>query len=145
MNKSYVLYGHSIYADIERGLVRIHNDVGIKHAIGIHPVQSMERLVSWIQDEHLNTHGRTLVIGRDSFVMEIWGHLYFEYFLLKYRLLSHIIFPFGLYKRFRKSCEVIDCGERGKDPNRWIWDRLARYRRRISRWMPKIDAWLADR
>jgi len=124
MNKTYLLYGYAIAVVIDKGLVRITNDEALKSVAAVQPLVFAERLVDLIQADYRGAYGETLAIGRLSLIVEIVGHLYVEYCLLKYSMLFRIIFPFGLYNRFRRSCEVIDCGERRRDPNRWFWDRL---------------------
>lgn len=145
MKQRYEVEGYWVTVDLNQGLVRITNDNAFKHAVAIHPIQSVISLIDSIQAGYSTLYGTALAIGQDSFAVEIWGHLYFEYFLLKYNKLLRIIFLFGLYNRFLNSCQVFDCGEQGKDPNRWLWDWLARYRRKIETWLPKINSWLTDR
>lgn len=143
MKRRYEVEGYWITVNMKQGLVGITNDNAFKHAVANQPIPSVTSLIGSIQADYSMLYGTALAIGQDSFAVEIWGHLYFEYFLLKYSKLMRIIFLFGLYNRFLRSCQVFDCGERGKDPNRWLWDRLARYRRKIETWLPKINSWLA--
>lgn len=135
MEKRYDLYGFPVTVAFGAGLVRIHNDRFLKQAVDSDPVQSVAKLVQWVKADHAAYTGQDLAIGDDSVAVEIWGHLYFEYFLLKYRRLLRIILFFGLYGRLCRSCVVIDCGERGKDPNRRFWDYLARHRGRMAKWV----------
>ena len=142
MKRRYEVNSHGITVDLNQGMVCIMNDHAFKRAVAGAPIQSVFALIHSIQTDHSTVYGTALAIGRDSFAVEIWGHLYFEYFLLKYNALLRVVFLFGLYDRFLRSCQVFDCGEQGKDPNRWLWDRLARYRRNIEVWLPKIHSWL---
>ncbi|WP_353197103.1 hypothetical protein [Parapedobacter defluvii] len=137
MNKTYVLDGYAITVVIDKGLVRITNDEALKSVAADQPLTFAERLVDLIRADYQKVYGKTLAISRLSFIVEIDGHLYVEYCLLKYSMLFWVIFPFGLYNRFRRSCEVIDCGERGRDPNRWLWDRLVPLRGWLGRRLAK--------
>jgi hypothetical protein len=138
MEKQYVLDGLHVRVGIEEGLVRIINDSALRRLLLSQPEATTPALVSRIKADYKATQGKALLITDDSFTVEIWGHLYFDYFLLKHSVLLKTILFFGLYNRLCRSCEVFDCGERGKDPNRHFWDRLAPHRNKIARWLPKI-------
>lgn len=133
MEKQYFLEGVSVRVKIREGLVCIFNDQALKQAIAIHPEALTRALVKQIKTDYKARYGRDLAIPDDSFTVEIWGHLYADYFLLKYSGLMKSILPFGLYNRLRRSCEVIDCGEHGKDPNRWLWNTAAPCRRVLAK------------
>ncbi|SEL16963.1 hypothetical protein [Parapedobacter koreensis] len=141
MEKEYLIGDRVINVDIEEGMVHIINGEPLRNALIAKPGQSTVLLITQIKQDYVSRYGKPLVIGDNSFITEILGHLYIEYLLLKYRRLLQTALFFGLYKRLRQSCEVIDCGEAGKDPNRWFWDKLAPYGNRIARWLSKIDAW----
>lgn len=145
MKRRYEIDGYEVIVDIQEQLVCITNDNAFKFAIAAQPVRSVAYLISSLRADYTAAYGTALAIGDDSFAVEIWGHLYAEYCLLKYKRVLRLIFLFGLYDRFLRSCQVFDCGARGKDPNRWIWDRLARYRHKIESWLPKINSWLVNR
>ncbi|WP_257667820.1 hypothetical protein [Parapedobacter tibetensis] len=134
MEKYYSIGGNQVKVIFNDGLVGIVNDMALKQAVDMQPEESVDLLVVWIKEDYLLEKGEPLVITDNSFVVEIWGHVYVDYFLLKYKTLLRVILAFGLYARFCKSCEVIDCGERGKDPNRRLWDALAPYRKAIAKW-----------
>lgn len=138
LDKRYDVFGFPVTVAFEAGLVRIRNDRFLRQSVDRHPERSVDALVRSVKADYAANAGRELAIGDDSFVVEIWGHLYADHFLVKYRRVLRIVFPFGLYGRFRRSCAVIDCGERGKDPNRRLWDYLARYRGLMARWATRI-------
>lgn len=137
MDKTYVLYSYAITAVIDKGLVRITNDNALKSVAAVQPLAFAERLIDLIQADYRRAYGKALAIDPLSFIVEIWGHMYFEYCLLEYSMLFRILFPFGLYNRFLRSCKVIDCGEWGRDPNRWLWDRLVPLRSWLGRRLAK--------
>lgn len=139
MEKQYRWKDHSITVEFEKGHIRVVNDGALKRAIEADPKATVSALINYIQEDYGSWLDESLNIPTDSFVLEIWGHVYFEYYLLKYSGLFKFLLPFGLYRRFRKSCAVIDCGEKGKDPNRWVWDCLATLWRGMGRWLPKVN------
>ncbi len=137
MEKEYVLFGWFAKVNIQEGLVGIVNDRSLRRMVGPQPELAAVSLVDLIKADYAAIYGTALLIADDSFIVEIWGHLYFDYFLLKYKTVLRFILLFGLYDRLCRSCEVIDCGERGKDPNRRVWDAIARYRRCLANWLPR--------
>lgn len=132
MQQYYEIGGHWVTVDMSPGLVRITNDANFKKAVSVQSRDRLASLTGSIRVDYEQAFGRPLAISRDSLVVEILGHLYAERLLLKYRRFLRVILIFGLYKRFLRSCEVFDCGERHKDRNRWLWDRLARYGDKIK-------------
>lgn len=138
MEKQYTLDGLSVHVAMEEGLVRIDNDASLRRALVKQPEAATRLLVAGIKADHEAAFGTALAIRNDSFIVEIWGHLYFDHLLLKHRRILKIILAFGLYNRFMRSCAVIDCGERGKDPNRWLWDRLVPLRHMMGKRLASI-------
>ena len=139
MEKHYVINDCQVKVVFEEGLIRITNDKALKRAAQRDPQESVDLLIKQINEDYYSYQGKALAVTSDSLAVEIWGHIYIEYFLLKYKKLLRVILVFGLYTRFRRSCEVIDCGEHGKDPNRGLWDMLAPHRGRIAERLPKVD------
>ncbi|MFB2120096.1 hypothetical protein [Parapedobacter sp. 2B3] len=133
MEKQYLLDGLPVQVTFADGLVRIVNDQPFKQAVTGQPEGNTTALVAKIKSDYKASFGNGLAIGDDSFVMEILGHLYFDYLLLRYKSLLRFICVFGLYDRFCRSCRVIDCGERGKDPNRWLWNKLVPFQKLLAR------------
>lgn len=138
MEKQYTLDGRSVHVVMEDGLVRIDNDISLRRALVKQPEAATRLLVAGIKADYEAVFGTRLGIGNDSFIVEIWGHLYFDHLLLKHRRILRVILAFGLYNRFVRSCAVIDCGERGKDPNRWLWDRLVPLRHMMGKRLANI-------
>ena len=107
-----------------RGVVRVDNDRALWVYIHLDPYSNTRRLVTWIKQIYASAFDEDLRISDNSLAMEIWGHIYFEQFLLRNPKLGRVLFPFGLYQRLVTSCEAVDCGESSKDGNRWLWDVL---------------------
>lgn len=132
MEKQYLLDGLPVQVTFVDGLVSIVNDLPFKRAVIGRPEGNTTALVAKIKSDYKASFGNGLAIGDDSFVVEILGHLYFDYLLLRYKSLLKFICIFGLYDRFCRSCRVIDCGERGKDPNRWLWNKLVPFQKPLA-------------
>jgi len=132
MEKQYLFDGLMVQVTLVDGLVRIVNDLPFKQAIVRQPEGNTTALVAKIKSDYEAFFGNGLAIDNDSFVVEILGHLYFDYLLLRYRRVLRPICIFGLYDRFCRSCSVIDCGERGKDPNRWLWNKLVPFQKPLA-------------
>lgn len=144
MKKHYLIRDNPVTVQVREGFVHITSNQSLTRAIRDRPTTAVAQLVSQIKEDYLHDFGKPLAITDDSFVVEIWGHFYFERFLLKYSKILRFILIFGLYKRLCRSCEVIDCGERGKDPNRRFWDKLAPFRSQIAKWLPATPAGSAE-
>src|SRR3546814_12751164 len=121
MEKRYILGGRPVRVEIGVGLVRIVNDLPFRAAVVEQPEVTTTALVAGIKADYKVAVGRELAIRDEPFIVEIWGHLYFHYILLKYSKILKVIFIFGLYDKFCHSCVIIDCGENGKDHYQWIW------------------------
>ncbi|MGV3763791.1 hypothetical protein [Parapedobacter sp.] len=138
MEKLCMVEGVPIRIDIEEGLVRITNDPSFRRTALGRAETPMGTLFDRVQVNHQQVFGRELTLDKESFIVEIWGHLYVHHLLLKYKRILKVVLVFGLYDRFFRSCEVIDCGERDKDPNRWLWDMLVPFRKILGRQLAKV-------
>lgn len=119
------------------GIARIDNNDHLWAFINTNPGVKTRELVDWMKQVYSSAYGRELKISAHSFVMEIWGHIYFEHFLLRHEGFGRLLFPFGLYERLVKSCEDVDCGESKVDHNRWLWDLLGVFTPLVGRLIPK--------
>lgn len=97
-------------------------------------------LIAYILDEFEKQQGRTLAISSNSLIIEVWAHVYIDYFA---KVLDDIT-PLNLLASVKNAvgrwCDVIDCGEQGVDNNRFLWDMLSGQVDRIHAMLPdKID------
>lgn len=137
MKKEFVSGGKTLPVAFGQGVARIENNEELWAYINADPPVRTRKLVEWIQKNYSVAFGGRLGISDNSFIMEIWGHLYFEYFLLRNETVGRILFPFGLYRRLVESCAAIDCGESGVDTNRWLWDFLGMLTPLAAKIIPK--------
>lgn len=133
-----MLYGLPVRVEIKDGMVHIVNDPSLRRVVVEQPSVATAALVDEIRADYKATFDKGLAIADNSFIVEIWGHLYCDYLLLKYTKMLKVILIFGLYDRLYRSCRVIDCGEGGKDPNRWLWDKLVVFRAMLGRRLRNI-------
>ncbi len=137
MQKKFKYQDGELFVAFGQGVVRIDNNERLWVYINTHPPEKTKALTGWIQQTYAEAFGGRLEISDHSLMMEIWGHIYFEYFLLRNERLGKFFFPFGLYERLVASCEAIDCGERGLDGNRWLWDLLGIFTPLVGKLIPR--------
>ncbi len=137
MQKAFSFGKGEFLISFGQGVVRIESNEELLDYIGENPAIHTRKLVETIQEIYIRNYGRKLKVTDNSLIIEIWGHTYFEYFMLRNERLGRILFPFGLYRRLVASCEAIDCGEAGIDGNRWLWDVLSVFVPLISRFIPR--------
>ncbi|MBZ4189654.1 hypothetical protein [Niabella beijingensis] len=125
-----------VTVDIELHAVHIHNDEALWQLLRRDPERHTELLAEEILRAYEAQYHRKLEIAPDSFVVEIWGHIYIEQFagyiarLTDLKLVRKLLYP------VQKYCAVIDCGEKEHDTNRWFWDLLAPFKATIGGWLP---------
>lgn len=99
--------------------------------------QRSSLLVDTIKSDYLAYKGKDLTISKDSLIIEIWGHIYAGYLarrikkLLRFKLTNQVA-DFVL-----KRSDCIDCGERGIDSNRFLWDFLSNFKSMLLFFIPK--------
>ncbi len=69
--------------------------------------------------------------------MEIWGHIYFDYYVQAVKELVPIELVADFLNRINKVSEIIDCGEAGLDNNRNFWNMLATHKAFILDMLPE--------
>lgn len=137
MKRVFVLNGCHIEVFFEEHSVHITNNQELWQLIESNTVAATEALVNHILIEFSRLHGREFEVHPDSLIVEIWGHVYFEYMVLildnlvKLKLITLVVDKLISY------CEVIDCGEKGYDNNRSLWDMLSPFASLIAGWLPE--------
>ena len=87
-------------------------------------------LSEYILREYKKLYGRELKISRDSLAIEILGHVYLDHFADLAKMLKSSPLK-ALLQEMKSRTEVIDCGERSVDSNRYVWDDLEPYKKTI--------------
>lgn len=137
MKKNYTLNEHRLQVRFGDGAVHIRNDKALWDFVDEHPRESVALLVRYIKQEYLAHAGKELQVSDNSLLLEIWGHLYYEYYVLKLRRFLNFRCFDRLALKLVKPSKSIDCGEKGKDSNRWLWDMFARYTPLFFKLLPK--------
>jgi hypothetical protein len=137
MKHVFVLNGYHIEVFFEEHSVHITNNHELWQLIGKDPIAATTALVQLIFKEFTTLHGREFEIHPDSLIVEIWGHVYFEYLALILGNLVRLKLITLVVDKLTSYCEVIDCGEKGYDNNRSLWDMLAPFISLIAGWLPE--------
>ncbi|SEM19977.1 hypothetical protein SAMN05216436_102204 [bacterium A37T11] len=122
---------------MEPGVLRIINDFELWKLLGTHPRLHTSILVDTALLVYLQFFQHPLAISHASLIVEIWGHVYYEWLILS---LKHAIPISFLHKKLNemvRPSQIIDCGEKGKDSNRWFWNFLAPLKWLIGFFLPR--------
>lgn len=140
MKKVYTINNCQVNVTFGNGTVHIYNDKAFWECVQHDPKGTVAELVNKIKTAYLHHKGQTLRISDRSLVVEIWGHLYYEYYVLRLRRMLNANWFDRLSIKLLKPSESIDCGEQGKDSNRWIWDVLSHGHGFIAMLLPRAIA-----
>lgn len=137
MNKVYELDGNKIKVSIEEGLIRLKSDKALWLYLDGATIEKTMKLVQIIKTDYKTEFGPKLKISDNSLTVEIWAHVYSHYFGLLIKRNNRIKCLKKLLVKVIKRAEVIDCGERHLDTNRWFWDLFSGMKKPISWFLPK--------
>jgi hypothetical protein len=90
-----------------------------------------------VKKEYERLYKKELNISDASLAVEIWGHVYFEYFAIVFEKLVNMNLIKQMASKISSYCEIIDCGESEKDNNRFFWDILAPFKNQIAVLLPE--------
>ncbi|MBB6235723.1 hypothetical protein HDC90_000323 [Pedobacter sp. AK013] len=125
MDKIYELAGNKIKVELETQLVRVYSNAQLWAYLNGKTDARFELLINTIKADYEKHFGKVLVISNDSLIVEILVHVYCDYLGLSFNRLVQIKWIQALVKKLLKRAEVVDCGEKEVDGNRWVWDLLA--------------------
>jgi len=125
MEKTYELAGEQIKAGLEPKIIRVYSNAALWQYLRVTPQIRFNQLVNTIKVDYEREFGQTLAISNRSLVVEILVHVYCDYLGLSFNRLIKVKWIQNLVKKLLKRAEVVDCGEKGVDGNRWVWDLLA--------------------
>lgn len=137
VNKKFHYRSVSIVLSYEPEMVRITNNIDLWHFFDEDIRLRTDLLVDTIQQDYIDIFGKPLKIARKSLAIEIWGHLYFEYYLLYLSRFLRIGLKSKMFQRLIARSSVIDCGEKNKDRNRLLWDCLVLFYGLLQHLLPK--------
>lgn len=137
MKKQEYRYGNcAVAVQFEDRSIHITNNKGLWTLLGEDIESRTAALATWIKTQYQDFFGKELEITTDSLVVEIWGHVYFEYYVLAIKELLKLKLIEGFLENILQPSEVIDCGESGLDNNRKLWDMLAPHKDFILKMLP---------
>lgn len=134
--KTYTFHTIPIQVVFEEGIIRITNDLQLWIFYDQHIIERTVWLVNIIKQDYNEFFGKPLAISNRSLGLEIWGHLYYEVFILRFSKLFRLNIHSQRMKNLLKPAQIIDCGERDKDSNRRLWNLLAPLFSFISKLLP---------
>ncbi|MFD2287471.1 hypothetical protein GJU39_07860 [Pedobacter petrophilus] len=137
MEKIYNLANSEVKVGLEPKLVRVYSDTALWTFLKTDAGKRFELLAETIKYDYATTFGNELKITNDSLIVEILVHVYCDYLGLRFNRIVKIKFIQNIVNKLLERAEVVDCGERGVDGNRWVWDFLARYKMIFFRILPK--------
>ncbi|WP_051293409.1 hypothetical protein [Olivibacter sitiensis] len=137
MKKSYTINDCQVQVTFGHGTVHICNDMAFWQCVHQEPIKRVWALAALIKEDYIRHKGQALRISDRSLVVEIWGHLYYEYYVLRLKRRLNARWFDRLSVKLLKPADIIDCGEKGKDSNRWIWDLLSGAYGLIARSLPR--------
>lgn len=136
MKKRYELAECTIKVDLSEGIVRVFSDAELWRFLDGKAGERFELLIKTIKSDYENVFEKPLNIANDSLLVEILVHVYCDYLGLAFNRIFKIKPIQKLVSKLLKRAEVVDCGERAKDSNRWVWDFLARFKSLFIKLLP---------
>lgn len=137
MDRIYKLDNCSIKVSVEEGIIRLKSDKDLWSYLDIEVVKQTEKLINVIKSDYKIKFNKPLKIVDKSLMVEIWAHVYCDYYGLLIHRNIKIKWVRKLVMKGLERAALIDCGERKIDSNRWIWDFLSNFKRPISWFLPK--------
>lgn len=120
-NRSY----HNIGIKYEQDIIRVKNDESLKEYFKDKKGKAID-LSRYIKNEYQVKKQMPLMITDRSLATEIFMHFYIQEKAIAIQ--SHLLWK-GMIFRFCQwillHMEVIDCGEKKRDNNRFVWDWLS--------------------
>jgi len=125
MDKIYELATNKIKVALEPQLIRVYSNAELWAYLDGKAKSRFELLIHTIKADYELQFGKALAISNDSLIVEILVHVYCDYLGLSFNRIVSVKWIQNLVKKLLKRAEVVDCGERSVDSNRWVWDLLA--------------------
>lgn len=137
MEKIYDLLGNKIKVALEPQLIRVYSNAALWQYLDGKADSRFQLLVKTIKSDYNLAFSKPLAISDDSLIVEILVHVYCDYLGLSFNRIVRIKWIQNLVKKLLKRAEVVDCGEKSVDSNRWVWDLLAGSKSLFIRMLPK--------
>lgn len=134
--KSITINGHWLLISFEDGAIHLTSNAALWTLLSENAKVNVEKLSTAILNEYKSIFAKELDISLKSLSVEIIGHVYAEHLLAHVNgFIQQLNIDVDLNKIIR-NCSVIDCGETGKDGNRWFWNMLTTFYDTITDLLP---------
>lgn len=137
MEQHFLVRGNSIKVQLEQGALHIANDKELWGLLNEETEAATDDFILLVKAEYKRLFNQTLNISDASLAVEIWGHVYFEYFALIFEKMVNMNLIKQMTHKITDYCEIIDCGESGKDSNRFFWDMVAPFKKQVAAMLPQ--------
>ena len=137
MERIYKLAACGVSVELNDGIVRVFSNAELWRFLDGEVNSRFNLLARTIKSDYVQIFNKPLNIADDSLIVEILVHVYCDYLGLSFNRIFKIKPVQKLVKSLLKRAEVVDCGERAKDTNRWVWDALARFKPLFMKLLPK--------
>lgn len=114
---------HGIGIQCTDRMIRIKNDSALEEFLADPETKGALLTARYARGLYEKEIGRPVDITEDSLAIEILGHVYagtFAQLAEKY----HVPLLQAAMKKVKERTDIIDCGEKGVDNNRFVWDEL---------------------
>lgn len=126
-----------------RGVIRVYNaDGSVDKMMKKYGARKIANECTYV---YRTVHGKEINISTQSLAIELLGHVLPDKLLTAEEVKNFIlnqpigVAVAGLLKQLvRERTDVIDCGEKHLDGNRFIWDKLASAYEKISRFIEEL-------
>ncbi|WP_316826916.1 hypothetical protein [Pedobacter miscanthi] len=125
MDKIYDLLGNKIKVTLQPQLIRVYSNAELWQYLDGKADSRFKLMVEVIKADYKTHFGKVLAISNDSLIVEILVHVYCDYLGLSFNRMVRVKWIQALVNKLLKRAEVVDCGEKSVDSNRWVWDLLA--------------------
>jgi len=137
MEQQFLTRGWSIKVNLEQHVVHIVNDKELWGLLNEQTEAATDEFIGRLKPEYERLFGQELDISDASLAVEIWGHVYCEYFARILEGMIDLDLVKQLTDKITSYCEVIDCGESSADSNRFFWNMIAPFKKQIAALLPK--------
>lgn len=137
MDRLYELAGCRIKVSLDNGLIRVYSNAELWRFLNGNASVRFDLLVETIKKDYQEQFNKPLDISNNSLIVEILVHIYCDYIGLLFNRIVKIKPIQKIVNKLLERAEVVDCGEKEKDSNRWVWDFLSSYKKAFIKILPK--------
>ena len=137
MKKQFTIDDVTITVAFSDRRIRLRGDRHLWVLMDRDPVRYARLITEKIFENYYAIYRKKLKIRQASVIVEIWGHVYAEYYVLLWKDRLRFRWLNRLAGFVRKRSADIDIGEWGADPNRWFWDLICVLKPVIPPFLPR--------